>query len=96
MNLKALSDSRDVAVTVTYDGWDWRNIVTVTSPSGNTISMRALFRGDKVSDRLAALFSKWNSYYTSAKFGPGVQEFEETLSTDVMQELLEFSKVSPA
>lgn len=75
---------------ITFDGWDWRNLITVTSPTGKTINMRADWH-KTISEEVRECFTRWNDYWSTAKFGQGKQHFEEELSYEIMRELLRVS-----
>ena len=70
---------------VTYDGYDWRNLVTVKSPKGSSITFRATFAG--ISPELIELFRKWDYYYCDAKFGTGKQIFDEEIPVALLREM---------
>jgi hypothetical protein len=82
--------SKFVKCEVTFDGWDWRNRVTIKSPTGKTISLTANW-ADTVSKEVQNLFTFLNDAWVSAKFGVGVQKTHFELSLGAMQELLSLS-----
>lgn len=80
---------------VSYDDYDWRNkiliMVMIGDFSPKSIRLTA-FWGENVTTECKALFSKWNGYWSEAKFGSGEQHFEEEISEDLLKEMLNLSK----
>ena len=77
---------------VSYDGYDWRNKVTITSPKTNkTISLRAEW-SDSISKSIQNFFTFMDDAWLSAKFGLGIQHTEYAFFVEDLKELLEISK----
>ena len=81
----------EIKCKITFDGYDWRNLITVTSPSGRTISLTAYW-GEKVSEETKEFFSELNWAWQEAKYGIGVQRIEKKLSKNIMNECLLLSQ----
>jgi len=80
--------------SVTFDGYDWRNLVTIKSPTGRSISLNATWK-DSISKELRNLFTFLNDAWTEARFGNGVQKTDFLLSTSAMQEAFDISGAKP-
>ncbi len=76
---------------ITFDGYDWRNLVTITSPSGKTISLTAYW-GEKVSEETKDFFTELNNAWIDAKYGRGTQKIEKEISKNIMNECLLLSQ----
>jgi hypothetical protein len=75
---------------ISFDGYDWRNKITIQSPSGKRLSFQASW-GAEVPEDLKELFTKWNNYWSSATFGSGEQHFDEELTYEMMEKIKNFS-----
>lgn len=89
-NKQNLEIMKTAICKITFDGYDWRNEVSIQSPSGKTIYFNAV-NMENLSNEAQNLLRKWNGYWKSAKFGTGIQRFQESLSYEILEEFLDYS-----
>ena len=75
-------------VKVSFDGYDYRNVITVTSPTGRTVRVRCNGRWNEMSAELADFVARFN---TSADAPTWRHTVETTMSFALMRELLAMS-----
>lgn len=76
---------------ITFDGYDWRNLITITSPTGKTISLRAYW-GPTISEETKEFFTELNNAWVVAKYGIGTQRLQKEISKNIMKECLLLSQ----
>ena len=86
--------SKFVNCSVSFDGYDWRNLVTIKSPTGRSISLTANWK-DSISKELRNLFTFLNDAWQEARFGTGVQKTDFLLSPSAMKEAFDISGAKP-
>jgi hypothetical protein len=78
-------------VRVSFDGADWRNLFTMQSPTGRSVTLDCNGKWDKMSGELLSLINKYQ--FADAAETPWRAECEETVTYDMMAEVLRLSAV---
>jgi hypothetical protein len=74
---------------VTFDGYDWRNVATIESPTtGKTIQVMTDYREDVRSAEVREFFAYMEGCWMKATFGLGTQRTTYRLSAAALRELL--------
>ena len=79
-----------VTCDFTFDGYDWRNAITVKSPSGKTIRLTANW-GPNVSNEVKGIFTHLNDAWSCALYGIGGQKCQLGITRSTMEQLLKLS-----
>ena len=79
-------------VTVTFRGDDWRNELTMRSPTGRQVTIRCNGKWNMMSDDLTALIKK--HFMATADVLPWGKPHKETVTHAVMAEALRLSKLA--
>lgn len=78
---------------VEFDGYDWRNEISVQSPkTGRTIHLTSNGNWQRVSEEVVKFFRFLNDAYVKAKFGIGRQKTTYSLSKNALEELLSLAR----
>lgn len=78
-------------VHVSFDGSDWRNRFTMRSPTGRVVTLYCNGKWSKMSRELRRLVNKYQ--FADAADTPWGTARKETVTYDVMAEILRLSKV---
>ena len=74
---------------VKFEGYDWKNILSIKSPTGNQINICCNGKWERMSPEFRGLATKYmSSHFKHYKWG---HWYEETLSREIMEEALYWS-----